>query len=320
MSTQANVVLMKQVVARTVAPAVGSVFRPFYWSVRRELWGSRSLYLAPVLVAAGALLAFSVNAMRLSVDVSATSAATESGLAGSYHAVAMALIPTMFIVGMAYCLEALRGERSDRSILFWKSLPVSDLTTVLAKASIPLLVLPLLTFATVVVAQLAMLLASAVVPASRVGDAPLWTHVPVFHTWLQLLYTLPLFAIWHAPLYCWALLVSGWARRAALLWALLPPLVILAVERTAFDGSYFTSLLRYRLIGFFTEAFDIVAAPSGFAAQDDAIGGVGKTVTDTLMQMEPAKFLSSTGLWVGLGVAGVFLTAAVCRRRHREPI
>ena len=49
---------------------------------------------------------------------------------------------TTFIVGVFYCLDALHGERRDRSILFWKSLPVSDLTTVLSKASIPLVVLP----------------------------------------------------------------------------------------------------------------------------------------------------------------------------------
>ena len=60
---------------------------------------------------------------------------------------------TTFIVGIFYCLDALYGERRDRSILFWKSLPVSDLTTVLSKASIPLVVLPLLAFAITVVTQ-----------------------------------------------------------------------------------------------------------------------------------------------------------------------
>ena len=62
---------------------------------------------------------------------------------------------------MFYCLDALYGERRDRSILFWKSLPVSDLTTVLSKASIPIVVLPLLTFAVTVATQLIMLLSAA---------------------------------------------------------------------------------------------------------------------------------------------------------------
>ena len=66
-----------------------------------------------------------------------------------------------FVVGVFYCLDALHGERRDRSILFWKSLPVSDLTTVLSKASIPLVILPLITFAIVIATQLIMLLLSS---------------------------------------------------------------------------------------------------------------------------------------------------------------
>ena len=58
-----------------------------------------------------------------------------------------------FIVSIFYSLETLHGERRDRSILFWKSLPVSDLTTVLSKASIPLVVLPLVGFAIIVATE-----------------------------------------------------------------------------------------------------------------------------------------------------------------------
>ena len=68
-----------------------------------------------------------------------------------YDIAAMMMIFTAFIVGVFYCLDALHGERRDRSILFWKSLPVSDLTTVLSKAIIPLVILPVITFALIVV-------------------------------------------------------------------------------------------------------------------------------------------------------------------------
>ena len=80
---------------------------------------------------------------------------------------------TGIVVSVFYCLDALHGERRDRSILFWKSLPVSDLTTVLAKASIPLVILPLLTFAITVAMQWIMLLISSVSAAgerSECGD------------------------------------------------------------------------------------------------------------------------------------------------------
>ena len=64
------------------------------------------------------------------------------------------MFTTSFIVGVFYCVDALQGERRHRSILFWKSLPVSDLTTtVLSKASIPFAMLPQVTFAVTVVTQ-----------------------------------------------------------------------------------------------------------------------------------------------------------------------
>ncbi len=122
-----------------------------------------------------------------------------------------------FIVGMFYCLDALHGERRDRSILFWKSLPVSDLTTVLSKASIPLVILPLLAFAITVVTQWIMLLLSSLVLAGSgpsAGDA--MEQLPLFQMSVMLLYHLvTVHVLWYAPIYAWFLLVSGWARRAA---------------------------------------------------------------------------------------------------------
>ncbi len=131
---------------------------------------------------------------------------------------------TAFIVGIFYCLDALHGERRDRSILFWKSLPVSDLTTVLSKASIPLVVLPLLAF--VDHRRHAVDHAAAEQPwscwASGLSVATLWTHLPLFQMSLMLLYhLLAVHGLWYAPIYGWLLLVSGWARRAPFLWACL---------------------------------------------------------------------------------------------------
>ena len=125
--------------------------KPFYWSVWRELWENRSIYVAPSIVAAIILFGSFVASFHLPerrqnallLDPERQRAAIEL----PYDIVAMMLIFTAFIVGVFYCLDALHGERRDRSILFWKSLPVSDLTTVLSKAIIPLAVLPVIAFA-----------------------------------------------------------------------------------------------------------------------------------------------------------------------------
>ena len=131
----------------------------------------------------------------------------------------------------------------------------------LSKASIPLLVLPLLVFAITVILQLIMLLLSTVALLVRGGSAAtLWRQLPLFQMELVLLYALAVITLWHAPLYGWLLLVSGWARRTTFLWAVLPLVAICLVERIAFHSSYFGSLLKDRLFGFAADAF-VLHAP-----------------------------------------------------------
>jgi ABC-2 type transport system permease protein len=224
-----------------------------------------------------------------------------------YDLAAMMMIFIVFIVGVFYCLDALHGERRDRSILFWKSLPVSDLTTVLSKVTIPLVVLPLVSFAITVCVQLIMLLETSVALIFHgVSPATTWAHFPVFQNWLVLLYGLVVLALWHAPIYGWLLLVSGWARRATFLWAVLPLLAIGILEKIAFNTSYFASMLKHRLLGFAPHAF-------GFHGQ-------GHPTIDSLSQLTPGTYLSSPGLWIGLVFAAAFLAAAVRLRCYRGPI
>src|SRR4029077_929947 len=114
---------------------VSSATRPFYWSVWREVWENRSLYVAPLIVAVVVVLGFLVSTVGLAERRQAVlllgPEKARAGIEMPYDVAAMVLIFTAFIVGVFYCLDALYGERRDRSILFWKSLPVSDLTTVL---------------------------------------------------------------------------------------------------------------------------------------------------------------------------------------------
>ena len=138
---------------------------------------------------------------------------------------------------------------SDRSILFWKSLPVSDVTTVIAKASIPILILPLITFAVLVVTQGIMLLAGGAALLGRgAGEAAApWTQMPILPLWTAMLYhLLTVHALYYAPIYGWLLLVSAWARRAPILWASLPVAAILIVERLVFNTSAFGHMLLAR--------------------------------------------------------------------------
>src|SRR5213595_768209 len=281
--------------------------RPFSWSVRREVWENRSIYIAPLLVAVVVLFGFLVSTIGLPERRRAVllldPAKARAAIEAPYDMAAIMLILTAFIVGVFYCLDALYGERRDRSILFWKSLPVSDRTTLLSKATIPLVVLPLVTFAIVVAAQLVMLLwTSALLITHGMSPASTWTHVALFRNSLVLLYGLVAIALWHAPIFGWALLISGWARRATFLWAILPFFAIAFFERITFGTSHFASMLKDRLMGF---------APNAFAFNMHSVN---------CPQLTPAAYLSSPGLWLGLMVAVVFIAVAIRLRRYRGPL
>jgi len=297
--------------ALRITPGVVTVTRPLYWSVRRELWENRSIYVAPLAVAAIYLLGYLISLFwlpRSIRELGADHSAPEPivALAMPYSHAAMLIMLIAFLVGIFYSLDALHGERRDRSILFWKSLPVSDLTTTLAKAMVPLVILPVLVFAITISLQIIMRLASsAVLLMSGASTAEPWGP-PLFEMDLVLLYSVIVMVLWHAPLYMWTLLVSGAVRRATFLWAVLPPLAIGAVEKIAFNTSYFGSMLLNRLIGF--EGAFHLTDKSGVAIDPHFI---------PLEQLAPGQFLSNPSLWLGLAVAAMFFAAAVRLRRYQ---
>jgi ABC-2 type transport system permease protein len=285
--------------------------RPFYWSVRRELWEHRSIMVAPLaagcLMLVGSLASTGYMPAQMLAMAGQDPARQAAELLKPYDFAGFIMTMVMLIVGALYCLDALYGERRDRSLLFWKSLPVSDTTTVLAKAAIPLLVLPVITVAVTLILQAIMLqLGTVMLLMLGISTAILWTGLPLLHQAAEMMYGLGALTLWFAPIYGWLLLVSGWARGKVFLWAILPPLGICILEKIVFHTNHGFGLLKYRLIGVMTDAF---------AMQPQAVLG-----DDSPMQADPVKFLGSQGLWIGLAVAAGFLAAAIRLRRKREPI
>jgi ABC-2 type transport system permease protein len=325
MNTQSDAVPKSPLDSQPVAPAAStSETQPMFWSIRRELWENRSIYISPLAVAAVYLVGFMISLIWLPPNMRevwmphtmremATLKSPDSliGLAMPYAHAAMLVGLVAFLVGIFYSLDALHGERRDHTIRFWKSLPVSDLTTVLSKASIPLVVLPLVAFAvTVALQQIMRLLSIAVLVANGGGAATLWTRLPLSEMELVTLYGAFVLTLWHAPIYCWFLLVSGWARRATFLWGVLPWVAIAVLENIAFHTSHLGSLLQDRLFGFGALAFDL----------KDKNGIPVDTHFIPLAQLAPGRFLSSPSLWLGLVFAAICIAAAVRLRRYQEPI
>ena len=133
----------------------------------------------------------------------------------------------MMFVMFFYCLSSLYDERKDRSVLFWKSLPVSDGETVLSKAITATLVIPLVaTLAAIATMLVFLAMLSAIVLFH--GGNPLeliWSPGHPFMIALSVLAAIPVYAIWALPTVGWLMLCSAWARSVPFLWALLVPIL-----------------------------------------------------------------------------------------------
>jgi ABC-2 type transport system permease protein len=308
-SIESNVIHEPTLRSRGIEASAVPAAKLLYWSVRRELWENRAIYVAPVAVACVFLFGFSIGILHLLVEMHGAPdlGAIEPKLFGeSYEFAEDLIMAAALIVGLFYSADALYGERRDRSILFWKSAPVSDLITILSKAAIPIVFLPLLAFAITVLTQWMMLmLSSAVVLGSGQNAAILWARVGISHRWPMLLFHfLCIHGLWQSPIYAWLLLISGWARRAPILWATLPPLTIGIVERVAFNTTYFGAMIANRFTG---------------GSEGSAIMNHGRTM-DPMMLFAPFHFFVNPGLWIGLAVTAVFLATAVRLRRYRGPV
>jgi len=275
--------------------------RLFWWTLRRELWESRSIYIAPIAVAVFALFASFVRLISLPHRLRTVPIADVRNVILTPYQFAEGLVMfTTMAVAFFYALDALYGERRDRSILFWKSMPVSDLMTVITKASVPIVVVPLLTFAVTVVLQLWMaIFGSMAAAAGGVGVTTYWGDLSLPQMWAGLLYHLVMVhGLSWAPFFGWLLLVSAFARRAPFLWAVVPPLAVAIVERIAFGTSYFARMLGTQLAG----------------------------GTMRSMRGEPMMFhimrggsLAQPGLWIGLLLTAAFIALAARLRRAHAP-
>ena len=281
----------------------------FAWSVRREVWEHKSVWMAPLAVAGLVVFAWFLGVTHLTGNYSGAFSTMPPAqqrvvVAMPFSLTGSVILLTGVIVAFFYCLDALHGERRDRSILFWKSMPVSDTTTVLSKAMIPFAVIPAMAFVAALATQAIVLLLTAVALGIKGVDTSLmFDRLP----WLMpvtMLYGVVVHALWYLPLYALFLMVSATTRRP-FLWIVVPVIVVQILEKIAFNTNRSGEFITYRLMGAMAEAFKPKA--------------LDRPVID-LSQLDPTRFLTSPGLWLGLIAAAAFLYAAIRLRRSREPL
>jgi ABC-2 type transport system permease protein len=289
--------------------------------IRREFWEHRSLWITPLIVGAVIVLgAFPVHVgdVTIGTHLDPHDVANADSRRGMFTLMLWGqTIPhylVMSIVLSFYLLDCLYQERKDRSILFWKSLPVSDATTVLSKLIVATVVVPLgvylVAMVTGVVFQLIWSIRAA---AGALPDiAVVWDTIAWLKVQALMLYGLIVAILWYLPFTAFLLLVSAWARRNVFLWATLPPVIAVLAERLAFGTRYFAGLLEYRSwSGFWAAVFGPVNP------EQVGHGGI-VSLAELFDNVSMSRAVLNVDLWLGVAVAAVFVFVAIRIRRYRD--
>jgi ABC-2 type transport system permease protein len=285
----------------------------YRWLIRREFWENRAIWAIPLVVGGCLVLA----ALFGRVDVVGVFSQMPGRAAGLVFLLAAGatFFAIMSIYSTWYLLDCLYADRKDRSVLFWKSLPISDATTVLSKLATALLVIPVVYFAAADLTSLLMAFIISVRARSSLAGA-FW-HADV---WLQLqalwVYLIAASAIWYLPLCAYLLVISAWAKRAVMLWSLLPPIALVLAERW-FSGTHvIASQIGLRLWGLPQAAFH-----SNLTAWlDSAADGAVRTPAPIWSFFDIGGFLSNSQTWAGAAVGIALLFCAIQLRTRRAEI
>jgi ABC-2 type transport system permease protein len=285
--------------------------KTYSWLIRREFWEFRATWMIPAAV--GAVLI--VAALFGRIDMTAFDSHLAEMNLGTIYLVGLAVLfyTVMGVYSSWYLTDCLYNDRRDRSILFWKSLPVSDTQTVLSKLLMGVVVIPLVFM---VAADLTSLLMAFVISVrARSFNAVLWHPGTWFQVQVLWLYVIATTAIWYLPIVGWLMLVSAWAKRAVMLWSLLPPLVLYLIEKWFLNTHIVYNVLRDRLAG-----YAAVAYHGNEQWVNDNMSETAPSPVSVWRFINPAGFVSSLDVWIGLAVGIALIVATIQLRMRRSEI
>ena len=308
--------------------------KSLYWLVRRELWESRAVWVVPlacalIIVACTVIASLRLGYVVVSVDgqttgviehldASLTSAKAQAIVSTTLGALMLPFLLVALFTQFVYSLDALYGERRDRSVLFWKSLPVSDAETVLAKLAVGVLLIPLVALLAALATQLLVFaIASVELAQSPALVGQLWSPAAWGGSLLLMSYVLVASILWYLPLIGWLLLVSASVPRSPFLWAVLPPLALCLAEYVALRTQVLFGVLggRFAGTGLFAHAFTGRHSVSlTFGSGEDALQ-LPRALGDL---MRPAEFFGSAAVWGGVAIGIGLVAAAIWMRRYRD--
>lgn len=296
--------------------------------LQRELWEHRSVFVVPVVVAVITLLTSWTGQVTIGelehLDMGIVGLSNmpdnvrAAALSFTMVGLSVSFIIAMWILTIFYALDALYAERKDRSILFWRSIPITDFETVLSKLLTALLVIPLVTFVIIAVTQILVLLSLTVQVDFR-GGSPwqlIWAAAPFLDTWAATIVLLIALPLWLSPFIGWFLFVSAFTKRSPLLVAAMPIVLLPMFEKLFFDSALMAEAFFVRSVKF--PLFTGVDNMALMMQETDDLAALAEAELSVFSLLDLGNFLASPQLWLGIVVCGLFSAAAIYVRRYRD--
>jgi len=284
------------------------------WLIRREFWENRAIWMIPAVF--GALLILAALFGQVSLPKLTTPEQMYEA-AGAYQVIVGAMFyVVMSVYATWYLLDCLYADRRDRSILFWKSLPISDAKTVLSKLIVGMVLIPLVYFAAADATALISAFILSIRARASIGSA-LWQPDVWWQIQVLWVYCIVTTALWYLPIAGWLMLVSAWAKRAVMLWAILPPLVAYIVERVFFGTHVIGHVIAVRLAGLQNVAFN--GAKHVWTEGKGVVDNEGVPVTVWHL-INPSGFFTSAETWIGAAVGIALIVGAIQLRTRRTEV
>ena len=291
--------------------------KTFLWLLRREFWEHRAIVIAPVITA----IVLFLSAVTGGIQASQDPARGPETVADLAHYLVPLLGSIFFVVNgfvaIFYLMDSLYGERKDRSVLFWRSLPVSDTATVTAKLVTGLLLAPLVAL---VVATMAVPLLTFFLKIHFAGNPhsawPLmWNSGYLLEAAALWGYLTAVGVLWYLPLAAWFLAVSAWAPKNPFLWGLVPPAALLVLGKIIPGTSWLADLITDRIGGFLSLSLNTaIRGPGPGVSVNDRHLAIP---TSLVSWIEPGHLFASPRLWGGLAIGVLLVFVAIQGRRYR---
>jgi ABC-2 type transport system permease protein len=297
--------------------------------LKREMWEHPAVYVTPLVIA----LIISMLSITGQVSISAYDQIVDVAILGATNlsesqrasaitvlmiSVSVLFVFSMWVLTIFYTLDSLYAERKDKSILFWRSIPVTDAETVLSKLLTAVVVIPLVTFAVVVITHIVVLVISSIWVSFRGADAGylIWQAAPLFENWTAILVFLLATPLWLSPFIGWFLLVSAYTKRSPFGAAFLPIILLPMLEKILVGTRLFSDAIFLRSAKI--PLLQGVSSGDLWRDEQEAISALGEAGVNLWALVDVTGFISSPSLWVGLLVCGIFTTTAIYVRRYRD--